>query len=67
MPFIIIGIIVLIIFFAFLSFKNPKVLGERGENQVKRIIGKTVENEQYVINNLRGGLWIKANLKRKEN
>jgi len=52
MPFIIIGIIVLIIFFAFLSFKNPKVLGERGENQVKRIIGKTVENEQYVINNL---------------
>lgn len=32
--------------------QNPKKLGEFGENSVKYIIGETVENEKYVINNL---------------
>ena len=32
--------------------KRPETRGKRGENNVKRIIGKTIENEQYVINNL---------------
>ena len=32
--------------------KRPETRGKRGENNVKRIIGKNIENEQYVINNL---------------
>lgn len=51
MPFLIIIPIVLIVFFA-IYLNRPVARGKRGENRVKRIIGKTIENEQYVINNL---------------
>lgn len=52
MPYLIIGIIILIVIIASICAKTPESRGKRGENQVKRIIGKTVENEKYVINNL---------------
>ena len=49
MPFlIIIAIILIIILAAYL--KKPETRGKRGENKVKWVIGETIENEQYVIN-----------------
>lgn len=47
-------IIILIILIICLKkyFKNPKTRGKRGENSVKHIIGETIENEQYIINDL---------------
>lgn len=30
--------------------RQPKIRGKRGENRVKRVIGTTIENERYVIN-----------------
>lgn len=51
MPFLIIIPIVLIVILA-IYLNRPVARGKRGENRVKRIIGKTIENEQYVINNL---------------
>ena len=51
MPFLIIIPIVLIIILA-IYLKNPTTRGKRGENKVKWIIGETIENEQYVINDL---------------
>ena len=33
-------------------YKRTVIKGKRGENKVSFIIGDTVENEQYVINNL---------------
>ncbi len=51
MPFIIIiPIILLIVLVVYL--KQPSARGKRGENKVSFVIGDTVENEQYVINNL---------------
>ena len=47
---IIIPISCIIVFTIYL--KKPETRGKRGENRVKRIIGKTIENEQYVINDL---------------
>lgn len=32
--------------------ESPENRGKRGENEVKRVIGKTIKNEQYVINDL---------------
>lgn len=51
MPFLIIIPIILIIIFA-VYLKRPETRGKRGENRVKCIIGETIENEQYVINDL---------------
>lgn len=48
MPFLIIIPIVLIVFLA-IYLNRPVARGKRGENRVKRIIGKTIENEQYVL------------------
>ena len=51
MPFlIIIAVILIIILAAYL--KKPETRGKRGENKVKWVIGGTIENEQYVINDL---------------
>lgn len=47
---IIIPIIVIIILAVYL--KLPETRGKRGENRVKWVIGETIENEQYVINDL---------------
>ena len=51
MPFLIIIAIVLIIILA-AYLKKPETRGKRGENKVKWVIGETIENEQYVINDL---------------
>ena len=51
MPFLIIISIILIIILA-VYLKRPETRGKRGENRVKCIIGETIENEQYVINDL---------------
>lgn len=51
MPFLIIIPIILIIILA-VYLKRPETRGKRGENRVKCIIGETIENEQYVINDL---------------
>ena len=51
MPFLIIIPIVLIIILA-VYLKRPETRGKRGENRVKWVIGETIENEQYVINDL---------------
>lgn len=49
MPFlIIIPAILFIILIVYL--KHPSTRGKHGENKVRRVIGETVENEQYVIN-----------------
>lgn len=32
--------------------RTPTTLGERGETAVKRVIGETIESQQYVINDL---------------
>lgn len=47
-------IIILVILFVILIvyLKQPSTRGKRGEKKVGWIIGKTVENEQYVINDL---------------
>lgn len=48
-------IIVFVLIVAFLKYEVPlqtETRGEHGENRVKRVIGKTIENEQYVINDL---------------
>ncbi|MBQ7769885.1 MAG: NERD domain-containing protein, partial [Clostridia bacterium] len=50
MPFLIIPIILIIILAVYL--KRPETRGRRGENRVKWVIGETIENEQYVINDL---------------
>ena len=51
MPFLIIlPSILFIILIVYL--KQPSTRGKHGENKVGRIIGSTVENQQYVINNL---------------
>ena len=51
MPFLIIIPIILIVILA-VYLKRPETRGKRGENRVKLIIGETIENEQYVINDL---------------
>ena len=51
MPFLIIIPIILFIILA-VYLKRPETRGKRGENRVKCIIGETIENEQYVINDL---------------
>ena len=51
MPFLIIIPIILIIILA-VYLKRPETRGRRGENRVKWVIGETIENEQYVINDL---------------
>lgn len=51
MPFLIIIPIVLILILA-IYLKRPTTRGKRGENKVKWVIGETIENEQYVINDL---------------
>ena len=51
MPFLIIISIILIIILA-IYLKRPETRGKRGENRVKWVIGETIENEQYVINDL---------------
>lgn len=43
-------IIIFIVFIVYL--KRPETRGKFGENRVKRVIGETIENEQYVINDL---------------
>ena len=51
MPFlIIIPVILFIILIVYL--KQPSTRGKRGENKVGWVIGETIENEQYVINDL---------------
>lgn len=35
-----------------ICLKSPTIRGKLGERKVKRIIGKTIENKQYIINNL---------------
>ena len=47
---IIIPIVLLIILIVYL--KHPTTRGKRGENKVGWVIGETIENEQYVINDL---------------
>ena len=51
MPILIIIPITLIIILA-IYLKRPETRGKHGEHKVKRIIGKTIENEQYIINDL---------------
>jgi hypothetical protein len=51
MQFLIIIPIVLILILA-IYLKKPTTRGKRGENKVKWVIGETIENEQYVINDL---------------
>ncbi len=51
MPFLIIITIILIAFLA-LYFKSPEARGKSGENRVKWVIGSTIEDNQYVINDL---------------
>ena len=51
MPFLVIIPIILIIILG-IYLKRPETRGKRGENRVKRVIGDTIENEQYVINDL---------------
>ncbi len=51
MLFLIILSIVLIIILA-IYLKKPTTRGKRGENKVKCVIGETIENEQYVLNDL---------------
>jgi len=51
MPFLIIILIVSIIILS-IYLKRPEIRGKRGENRVKRVIGGTKENLQYVINDL---------------
>ncbi len=48
--FLIIAIIFIIVIAIYL--KKPETRGKRGENRVKQVIGDTIENEQYVINDL---------------
>ncbi len=50
-PLILIIIVTLIIIVS-LYLKRPETRGKYGENKVKRAIGKSVKNKQYVINNL---------------
>ena len=51
MPFLIIISIILILVLA-VYLRRPEIRGKHGENRVKWVIGETVENEQYVINDL---------------
>lgn len=51
MPFLIIIPIILIIILV-VYLKRPETRGRRGENRVKWVIGETIENDQYVINDL---------------
>lgn len=48
--FIVILIVLLAILIIYL--KSPRARGKRGENMVKWVIGNTIENQQYIINNL---------------
>lgn len=50
MPFLIIVFILIVILAIYL--KKPTTRGKRGENKVRWVIGETIENEQYVINDL---------------
>lgn len=47
---------IIVLFFLFIGFiiylKQPSTRGKRGENKVSWVIGETIENEQYVINDL---------------
>lgn len=53
MIFLVLIITALITFVIVTKINNtPEALGKRGESAVKKIIGETIENEQYVINNL---------------
>ena len=49
MPFLIIILVILFIILI-VYLKHPSTRGKHGENKVRRVIGETVENEQYVIN-----------------
>lgn len=49
MPFLIIILVILFIILI-VYLKRPSTRGKHGENKVRRVIGETVENEQYVIN-----------------
>ncbi len=51
MSFLLIIPIILIIILA-IYLKNPTTRGKSGENKVKWVIGETIENEQYIINDL---------------
>jgi hypothetical protein len=51
MPFLIIASILVIIILT-VYLKHPSTRGRLGENKVSLIIGETIENQQYVINNL---------------
>ena len=51
MPFLIIIPIIFIIILI-IHFKKPRTRGQFGEDRVKRVIGRTVKNKQYVIHNL---------------
>lgn len=47
---------IIVLFFLFIGFivylKQPSTRGKRGENKVGLVIGETIKNEQYVINDL---------------
>lgn len=46
-------IVLVLLFIAFIAYwKRPSTRGKRGENKVSLTIGNTIENKQYVINNL---------------
>lgn len=51
-PYIILAIIIAIIAIFAAYLKTPQARGKRGENKVRRIIGKTEEDKQYVVNDL---------------
>ena len=54
MPALIITFIVLLIIVVVLKkyFNSPETIGKMGEFEVKSVIGKTIENKKYVINDL---------------
>ena len=51
MPFLILIPIILIIILA-QYLKSPEAQGKHGEKEVEYVIGNTIENEQYIINDL---------------
>ncbi len=44
--------VIIVVTILTIHFKRPEVRGRIGESEVKSIIGKTIENEKYVINDL---------------
>jgi len=51
MPFLM-GILIIFIIIITVYIRRPETRGKFGENKVKWIIGETIENKQYVINDL---------------